>query len=83
MYAFINVQVEGEPDEIVKAYHEFTELVKVQPQGLPDKDFRAILDDLMDDQSISGDPGDVDEKMSPQQKLIINEVKKSIKRLNK
>ncbi len=83
-YGFLGFEeFEGTAEEAWAKYLEIRETVKVQPQGLSVKEYQAILDDLVDDHSISGDPGDVDEKMSPQQKLVIQELKKSIKRITK
>lgn len=77
MYAYVEVDVEGEPHDIVSAYHEFTRLVKPQ-EGLPVKDFNAFIDRQLNNEE---NHLEVWEKMSDQQKFIVNEIKKAIKRI--
>lgn len=78
-YGFIQV------DDIPTREEAILEYKKVAAdfinEGLDPKEFNAILDDLLDDRSISGDPGSI-EKMSPAQRFVINEIKKSFKRTN-
>jgi len=82
-YGFVSVEVEGTAAEARQAYQEVADAFKPTPVNeMPAKDFQAILDDLMEDHSIAGDPGSL-ELMSPVQRQIINEVKKSIKRITK
>ena len=80
-FAYIETDFEGTAEEAVELYRHITSLVKVQ-QGLSEEDWKAILDDLLEDQSISGDPGSI-ELLGPAQRYVINEIKKSYKRINK
>lgn len=77
-YGFIQVDDIPSRDEAILEYKRVA--ADFLNEGLPTKDFQAILDDLIDDQSIKGDPGCV-ESMSPAQRFVINEIKKSHKRL--
>lgn len=84
-YGFVSLEFENdiEPELVAELYRKQADAFKPKPVNEMDsKDFNAILDDLLDDYSIAGDPGEV-EKMSPVQARILNEIKKSIKRLNK
>lgn len=78
-YAYINVQVEGEPDDIIQAYKEFSTLTKPQ-EGLPPKEWRTALDEYLNTNSFSN-ADDTYFKMNPQQQFVIQEIKKSVKRL--
>ena len=79
-YGFIQVDDIETREQAVAEYKMVN--ADFQNQGLPEEDWRAILDDLLEDQSISGDPGSM-ELMSPAQRYVVNEIKKSFKRLNK
>lgn len=79
-YGFIQVDDIDTREQAVAEYKMVN--ADFQNQGLPEEEWRAILDDLLEDQSINGDPGSV-ELMSPAQRWLINECKKSFKRLNK
>lgn len=78
-YAYIEVEVEGEPDEIVSAYYEFTKLVK-PTEGLDKKEFNKALDRYLTENT-----GDTDTylAMSRSQQDVFQEVKKAFKRINK
>lgn len=78
-YAYINVQVGGEPDDIMQAYKEFSALVKPQ-EGLPPKEWRQALDEYLNTNSFSN-ADDTYFKMNPQQQYVIQEIKKSVKRV--
>ena len=78
-YAYIEPTVEGTPDEIVSAYYEFIKLIKPQ-EGLDTKDFNKALDRYLTDGT--GET-EIYVNMSVYQKDIFQEIKKSIKRLNK
>ena len=82
-YGYISAEIEGTAEEAVDTYRELQRAWSGPPRpqpGLPDKLFNAWLDGY-----IAGKPGTVDEwsQMNDEQKLIINEVKKSHKRTNK
>ena len=79
-YGFIQVDDIETREQAVAEYKMVN--ADFQSQGLPEEDWKAILDDLLEDQSISGDPGSL-ELMSPAQRYVVNEIKKSFKRLNK
>lgn len=79
-YGFIQVDDIESREQAVAEYKMVN--ADFQNQGLSEEDWRAILDDLLEDKSISGDPGVV-ETMSPAQRYVVNEIKKSFKRLNK
>lgn len=82
-YGFTSVEVEGTAEDAAKAYRELADAFKPKPVNeMPARDFQAILDDLLEDQSIAGDPGSL-ELMSPVQQRVIQEIKKSFKRINK
>ena len=81
-FAYLETDFEGTAEEAVTLYQHITFLVKGTAGGLPEEEWRAILDDLLEDQSINGDPGSV-ELMSPAQRYVVNEIKKSFKRINK
>ena len=80
-FAFIEFEFPGTAEEAIDEYRRLTVAVK-ENGGLADADWRAVLDDFLDDGSISGDPGSI-EKMNSAQRWCINEVKKGLKRLNK
>lgn len=79
-YAFIEYEFEGSIEEATVEYHRLTAIAKDGNSGLAEPEWRAVLDDLLDDGSIQGDPGMM-EQMNPAQKWLINEVKKSYKRI--
>ena len=79
-YGFIQVDDIETREQAVAEYKMVN--ADFQNQGLPEKEWKAILDDLLEDQSINGDPGSV-ELMSPAQRYVVNEIKKSFKRINK
>lgn len=80
-YAYINVDIEGEPDEIVQAYREFSDLVRPK-LGLETKDFNRALDEYLTTNKFKN-PEETYFKMNPEQQKIIQEIKKSVKRLEK
>lgn len=81
MYSFLNISVEETPEEIVRLYREFTELVKVQPKGISDKDFRELYDKVAKGEPVQGDPGIIEE-LNPQQRFALNQAKLFVKRNN-
>lgn len=80
-YGFAEISFDGSPEEAIVEAKRLQKLSEGNV-GLDTKDFNAILDDLLADYSIEGDPG-VIEQMSVDQQQIIQAVKRSIKRLNK
>ncbi len=77
MYAFIEIKHEGTPEDIVEAYREFTKLVK-PVVGLPTKEFNQALDRYLTDGDMEAE---VYVSMSDAQKAVIQEIKKSVKRI--
>ena len=81
MYAYITCFFEGEADEAVAEYRRLTNLVK-GGQGLPDKEFNAVLDKFCwEDKGENGMEPESYEYMSNEQKMIIQAMKKSRKRI--
>jgi hypothetical protein len=79
-YAYINVQFEGTAEEAFDEYQRLTKLVK-GGAGLERKEFIRILDEYLTTKQLTGDPGML-EQMSEDQRLVINEIKKSFARNN-
>ena len=80
-YAYITCFFEGEPHEAVEEYRRLTALVK-GGTGLTDKEFNAALDKFAwEDKGNNGiEPGQY-ERMSDEQKTIIQAIKRSRKRI--
>lgn len=76
-YAYIEVTVEGTPEEVVAAYYEFTKFVK-PGIGLSSKDFNTAIDRYLTDGT-----GETEKylAMNPAQQACIQEIKKAFKRL--
>jgi hypothetical protein len=79
MYAYLNIQFCGSPEEAFAEYQRLTAMVK-GGAGLERKDFIKILDEYIATKQLSGDPGLV-EQMSLDQQLVINEIRKSFTRI--
>ncbi len=77
-YAFIEVEVEETPERILEIHDQFLKAVKPQ-EGIADKEWRTALDRYLTNNDMDAD---VYASMSPTQKLIIQEIKKSIGRVN-
>lgn len=77
-YGFLEVEYEGEPDDVVEAYRAFKRLLGPQ-EGLPTKDWNATLDEYLKTGDMKSEEY---EKMSLSQKQIIQEIKKSVKRID-
>ena len=81
MYAYIEVSdIEGTPEEILSTYRELTDMVK-SSSSIGDKEFNAVMDELLETHKISGDPG-VMEQMSGDQRMLIQAIKRSFARIN-
>lgn len=78
-YAYVEVEVEGDPEDIVNAHDEFTRLLTPQT-GLDSKEFNKALD-----RYLTKGEGETETylRMNRDQKLVIQEIKKSFKRINK
>lgn len=79
-YAYIEVQVEGDEQEIVSQYQKLT-IAAQEGFGLEEARWQPLLDEFISKKKIMGDPG-IMEEMNGEQKRIINEIKKSYKRIN-
>lgn len=77
MYAYINVDIEAEPEDIVRAYHEFTELVKVKPESkISYKEFAEIcVEYLNTGKLVNG--GDLE--FNPAQKEVLKLITKIVR----
>ena len=81
-YGFISLTIDGATTEqAVAAYREISDAVKVQPVGLPKKEFEEIIDLMIEREPIQQDPG-ILEGMNPAQKYILDFVRKSIGRID-
>ena len=81
-YAYIQTEFDGEADEAVAEYRRLTNLVKGGQSALPDKEFNAILDKFCwEDKGENGMEPESYEYMSNEQKMIIQAMKKSRKRI--
>lgn len=77
-YAYVEVEVEGTPDEIWEAYKQFMAMSKPQT-GISDKDFNTFLDNML----VKGEANHVEvfQAMSEKQKDVIQHLKRAIKRI--
>ena len=86
MYAYVEVEAEvgktnPTPKEIRADYELYVEAFKPTPvNSLPDKEFNSFIDEMLKTKKIVNGQ-EAYEKMSPQQKDIIQSVKRSFKRL--
>lgn len=76
-YAYLEVDYEGEPDEVVGVYQQFTKLLKPQA-GLPAKEWNSALDRYLVNNDLDAE---VYESMSREQKDLIQEIKRSLARI--
>ena len=83
-YSYVEVLLEGEfqPNDVVKLYQDYTAAFNapVAPEtALGQKEFNNALDEYLATNSLRGGV-ELWEKMSPAQKMVINEIKKAVKR---
>lgn len=80
-FAYIETDFEGTAEEAHELYQHLTAIVKGESigQGIDNKTFLGILDELWEKESISGDPGMIEE-MSHSQQEIVRAIKLIIKR---
>lgn len=79
-YAYIEVSVEGTPDEIVEEYKQLTKLIKGGNEGLERKEWNKVLDTYLWDCTMVAEEY---ERMSDNQRSVIQEIKKSKARCDK
>ncbi len=78
-YGYIEVEVEGDANEIIDQHQELLKAyTNINGDGLPEVEWRDTLDRYLTEQKMSSD---VYEKMNNEERTIINEIKKSIKRI--
>ena len=78
-YAYVEIDYEGEPDEVVEVYREFTNLINPKDrEGLDLKEFNTALDGYLTTNTMKVE---VYESMSRKQKDVIQEYKRAIKRI--
>lgn len=82
-YEFLAFELEGTAEEATEAYKGLQEAWNPKQDGIgvPLKEFNAFLDSFLNTSHAPDGGLEVWERMSTQQKIIVNEVKKSIKRI--
>lgn len=78
-YAYVEESFEGSAEEAVEAYRSLTKLVK-GGEGLPDSEWRDVLDNYL----YGSEHMEAEQyiAMNPDQQKVIQEIKKSRKRIN-
>lgn len=84
-YGFISVEVEGIAEDATEAYRGLQEAWKPRQDGtgVPLKEFNSFLDSFLNTSHAPDGGLEVWERMSTQQKVIVNEVKKALRRIVK
>lgn len=82
-YGYISVEVEGEAHEAVEAYKALQAAWSGKGTGIPQKDWTRFLDAYIGSGKPPEDGLALWEEMSDTQRLVVNEVKKTLKRLTK
>lgn len=81
MYAYIEVEIEKDSaEEVIDEYNRITALYK-GGAGLTEKEFSAVLDELLSTGTVRGGV-EYYEKMTPEQRNIMQTIKRSVKRIN-
>lgn len=78
-YGFVEAEFDGELEAVEPFYRELADQFKPKPtNSLPTKEFNGFLD-----RQLLGEGNHIDEyeKMSPQQKQVVQEVKKALARI--
>lgn len=78
-FAFIEMDFDGTPEEIVEEHNNLLRLV-VSKEGIPTKEFNNALDTYL---NTGKGLTEVYLEMSDFQKSVFQEIKKSLKRVNK
>lgn len=79
-FAYMEVSAEGTPEELKTQYDAFERLLKVGV-GLETKEWNRVLDEVLETGKLE-DGANLWERMDKEQQLILQEIKKSIKRRN-
>lgn len=81
-YGFISCELEGTAEDAMETYKEISQANKPK-EGISPKEFNSFLDCYLS----TGSPPDggitLWEEMSDTQKIVVNEIKKTFKRINK
>lgn len=81
MYAYIEVEIEKDSaEEVIDEYNRITALYK-GGAGLTEKQFNAALDEYLSTGSVRNGT-ELYEQMTPEQRNIMQTVKRSVKRIN-
>jgi len=78
MYGFVEIEVDEDPEKILEIHNAFIRSVAPQT-GLPEKEWRQILDKYLTDGEMEAD---THAQMNENQKYVINEIKKYYKRFS-
>ncbi len=81
-YGFISYETEGTAEDAVQAYNELKKEY-AGGAGLPSREFCSFMDVYVSTGHAPEDGIEKWEAMSLEQRFVINEVKKAIKRINK
>ncbi len=76
-YAYVEVEFEGSESEIISKYIEISNIYKNMGIGLSAKEFNTVLDNYLATANLSEEEYN---KMSSEQKQVIQELKKAFKR---
>lgn len=77
-YAYLEVDFEGTEQEIVEKYRELADLARPQ-EGLTTNEWNAALDRYLEENTMNSE---VYQAMSDKQKSLIQEIKRSLKRID-
>lgn len=76
-YAYLEIETDGTPEHILETYREFNRLMK-GGGGLDTKTFNQFLEN-----QLNGGDNEMETylAMSPEQQMVVQEIKKTIKRI--
>ena len=78
-YSFIELDFEGSAEDTLNEYRRLTQMA-TGGVGMDTKDFNKVIDQLIEKQSIEGDPGMV-ESMNIEQQTLLQAIKRSQARI--
>lgn len=82
-YAFVEIELENvQPERLREIYDEYVRALK-GGEGLDAQEWRDLLDYYLQNNQMNPEMQDKFERANLQQKMIINEIKKAIKRITK
>lgn len=82
-FGYISLEIEGEAEDAVSAYKALQRAWNSGGAGLPQKDWTRFLDSYLGTGKPPEDGMSLWEDMNDFQRAVVNECKKTIKRLNK